>query len=240
MSVKGHVNAELESMKFDAMRQPYYEGLQKIKALNYEVDDYMHHFPAFVGHFTLARFLTLYELYKMTMGVAGHIAEVGVFKGASLLMFAKLVQLYEANSFTQVHGFDWFQGCDPGEMEKNLVKGGDTESYERVKALIEAQGLDHIAKLHVVDVRKDLEQVFKKYPHLQFKIVFLDAGTYDNMKACLPHFWPRLTPGGIMILDQYNHELAPGEVLAVREYLPDAKIRTLPNSWMPTAYIVKE
>ncbi|MCB9188190.1 MAG: hypothetical protein H6599_02800 [Flavobacteriales bacterium] len=35
-------------------------------------------------------------------------------------------------------------------------------------------------------------------------------------------------------------ELGPGETLAVCELLPGVKIKTLPNSWMPNAYAVKE
>lgn len=240
MEKKGHRNADLESSKFESLRKPYYEGLQVIKSLGYSPEDYIQHFPCFAGHLTISRFLTMYELYKRSLGIAGHIADVGVYKGASLLMFAKLVLLHEANALTQVHGFDWFRGCEPGVMDKHLVKGGDRESYERVARLIEAQQLDHIAKVHVVDLRKDLDEFFVKYPHLKFRLVFLDAGTYENIAACLPHFWPRIVSGGLLVLDQYNHELAPGEVAALDEYLPNAKVRTIQNSWMPNGYIVKE
>ena len=63
---------------------------------------------------------------------------------------------------------------------------------------------------------------------------------YDVMKAAIPLFWDRLIPGGIMVFDQFSHELGPGETIAVRELLPNAKIQTIPNSWMPNAYAVKE
>lgn len=239
MQKRDHINGHLESIKFDSLRTPYYEGIETIKNLNYEIEDFINYFPCFTGHLTLSRFLSLYDLYKKTLGIPGHIAEVGVYKGASLLLFAKLVQLFESNALTQVHGFDWFEGTAPGQMEVNLIEGGYKESYARIKSLITSQRLDHIIRLHVLDVRKALSAFSEKYPHLQFKIVFLDAGTYDNVKACLPYFWPRISKGGLLILDQYNHELAPGETLAIREFLPDKEIYTIPNSWMPTAYIVK-
>lgn len=239
MKSSEHINGDLESVKFELLRTPYYAGIEKIKSLNYEIEDFIQYFPCFTGHLTLSRFLTLYELYKKVEGVPGHIAEVGVYKGASLLLFAKLVRLFESNAFTQVHGFDWFEGSFPGEMEKNMIEGGYKESYARITSLIEAQQLNDIIRLHVLDVRSELNAFSEKYPHLQFKIVFLDAGTYDNVKACLPYFWPRIAKGGILILDQYNHELAPGETIAVKEFLPDQEIYTIPNSWMPTAYIIK-
>jgi hypothetical protein len=127
---KGYRYGELESVKFEASREGYYEGLIQIKSLGYEVEDFIHHFPCFVGHLTLSRFLCLYELYKRSLGIAGHIADVGVFKGASLLFFSKLVQLFESSSLTQVHGFDWFKGCEPGEGEELLVRG-ESSQYSR-------------------------------------------------------------------------------------------------------------
>jgi predicted O-methyltransferase YrrM len=86
----------------------------------------------------------------------------------------------------------------------------------------------------------ELEDFFKENPHLYFKIVFLDAGFYDVVKKSLQVLWPRLNPGGVLILDQFGHELSPGEAMAVKEFLPDAEIRTINNSWMPTSYIIKK
>src|SRR5437868_10767329 len=99
MKPREHVNGELESIKFEVLRTPYYAGVEKIKSLNYEIEDFIQYFPCFTGHLTLSRFLTLYELYKKATGIPGHIAEVGVYKGASLLLFAKLVRLFEVNFF---------------------------------------------------------------------------------------------------------------------------------------------
>jgi len=230
----------LEYMRFDHRREGFYKGLERIKALNFPFEDILEHYPSFVGHMSLSRFLGLYELYKQTLGVAGHIAEVGTYKGASLLHFAKLVQIFEAESLTQVHGFDWFQGTGKDEITSYVKEGTYKESYERVLELVNAQNLGHIAFVHKMDVIKELKPFLERYLHLQFKLVFLDAGMYNIVKTVLPLFWERLTPGGIVILDQYNHEFSPGETLAVREILPHAKVKTLPNIWMPSAYIVKE
>jgi hypothetical protein len=84
-----------------------------------------------------------------------------------------------------------------------------------------------------------LSTFFEKYDHLQFKLVFLDAGMYEVVRAALPQFWPRLNKGGYLLLDQFNFDIAPGETRAVREMLPDAQVRTFPHGWMPSAYIIK-
>ena len=228
-----------ESLKFSERKKAYYESLAEILSLGYDREDLIHHFPSFVGHMTLSRFLVIYELYKMTLGVAGHIAEAGVYKGAGTLFLAKLTQIFEPESLTLVHGFDWFEGVQVTTEETNVMDGSYKEDYSRLMRLIQAQKLDHVVHIHKLDLRSELDQFFEENKYMQFKLVFLDAGLYDVVKHCLRHFWPRLTSGGVIIFDQFNHELAPGETRAIKEFMPDAKIKTFPFAWMPTAYVVK-
>ena len=142
---------------------------------------------------------------------------------------------------TLCHGFDWFQGTITSEKGSDLVfDGGYKTEYENIIELIDKQGFENILKIHKLDLRSDLAGFFSKYSHLRFKLVMMDAGTYDVMKASIPLFYERLNPGGIMIFDQYSHEFAPGECGALHEFLPNVSVRTIPNSWMPNAYLIKE
>lgn len=102
------------------------------------------------------------------------------------------------------------------------------------------QKLSNILKIHKMNLLTDCPAFFNKYKHLKFKLIMMDAGLYEVMRTAIPFFWERLIKGGIMIFDQYSHEFAPGETLAISELLSDVTVRTLPNSWMPNAYIVKE
>ncbi len=238
---QGHIYGEQESVKFNYRREQYYEYVDYLKKQPPTLEDFMHDFAAYIGHMSLNRLLTIYELYKKTLGLAGHIADVGVYKGASSLLFAKLIKIFEAESLTLCHGFDWFEGTKTGEKDSNLViDGGYKTDYENILELVNKQGFDNILKIHKLGLTKDLEEFFNKYPHLKFKLVMMDAGTYEVMKASIPYFYDRLIPGGIMIFDQYSHEFAPGETMAVSEILPKAVVRTIPGSWMPNAYLIKE
>lgn len=236
---EGTARVRFETMKFDHRRSAYYAGLEKIFSLGFSSEDYLHYFPAFVGHQTLARSLALYEAYKMTLGVAGHIAEIGVFKGAGTLLFAKLTQIFEPESLTLVHGFDWFRGIEPTDEEKHIRKGHAKESKERLLELIKCQGLNNIVHIHDLDVTRELDTFFDENAYMQFKLVFLDIGTYEASSASIKHFWPRLTVGGIMVFDEYSHELSPGQTRAVKDLLTNVKLETFPFAWMPTAYAVK-
>ena len=234
-----YIEGTYETKKFSSRKEPYYKSLERIISLGFSEEDYIHHFPSFAGHMTISRFIGLYELYKMTLGVAGHIAEVGVYKAAGTLFFAKLTQIFEPGSLTLVHGFDWFEGAKTTDEEPNVLDGAYKEDYERITELVKLQELDNIVHIHKIDVAKELDEFFEKNKYMQFKFIFLDCGVYDVVMSALRNFWPRLTSGGVMVFDQFNHELSPGETRAIKEFMPDAKIQTLPYGWMPTAYIVK-
>ena len=115
----------------------------------------------------------------------GHIAEIGSYKGASLLHFSKLVKIFEGESLTQVHGFDWFQGTGKDEINSFVEEGTYKESYERLIELIKIQGLENQTFIHKMDVTKELGPFLQQYLHMQFKLVFLDAGMYNIVKTVL-------------------------------------------------------
>jgi len=109
-----HINGTLESIKFEHRRKDFYEYRDFLNKQNIPTSDLLEHITAYAGHMSLNRIFTLYELYKKVQNVAGHIAEVGVYKGAGTILFAKLVQIFESEALTQVHGFDWFEGTGQG------------------------------------------------------------------------------------------------------------------------------
>lgn len=227
-------NWQFESTKDVPLARLSPEAFSKLMRLGYSTEDYIEQFPCFLGARYLSRFISIYECYRKTLGIEGHIAEVGVYKGAVSLLLAKLMLMFEPLSKTQVHAFDWWRAAQSEDEE------GYFESYERIKDMIDVQGLQRYVLLHRMNIQAELSAFFTKYKHLQFKFVFLDAGEYETVKKCINEFWPRLSNGGILVFDQFNHEVAPGETLAARELLPeDCVIRTFEYGWMPTSYVVK-
>ncbi len=229
---------QFENTKDTPLGQPSEGAHSRFKRMEYEFEDAYEYWPCFLGAKQISRYVSFIDAYKQTLGIAGHMAEVGVYRGGISLLLAKLSLLYEPHALTQVHGFDMFERIKAAATE---VKGHTfTETYQRVKDLIEVQGLQRWVLLHQMDVRTELKPFFDTNTHLRFKLVFLDAGSYETVRTCIEQFWPRLMPGGIMIFDQFNHEVAPGETKAVTEALPTGTVvRTFPAGWMPTAYVVK-
>jgi len=231
---------KFEYLKFDDRRKPFVEYVNYLETKDIPIKDWMEHFTSYIGHMSLSRVLGLYELYKKTLGISGHIGEIGIYKGASFFLFAKLIKIFESESLTQVHGFDWFQGTGDDDIEMKIEQGGYQQSYQEIINLNKKQGFENLAFIHKMDVVEELEEFLNDHLHLQFKLFFLDAGTHKVVKKVLPLIWERITPGGIVVFDQYNHELSPGETLAVREVLPNQKVHIIPNIWMPSGYVIKE
>jgi predicted O-methyltransferase YrrM len=239
---KNHIYGKFESMKFDHRRKNYAEYTDYLEKSNVTKKELIENIGAYIGDMSLNRLMTLCAYFDMTQNIAGHIADVGTYKGGSALLFAKLMKIHNPESTWQVHGFDWFKGTpSASENDSMLVpEGGYLSSEEELRKLTNLQNLDPIFRLHNLNIISELDKFFNDLPHLQFRLVFMDAGLYDVMDKAIPLFWSRLITGGIMVFDQLSHEFAPGEISAVRKHLPNEVINTLPNSWMPNAFIRKQ
>lgn len=227
--------------KFKDIDKDFHANLQKMIELDIDQAELIHHFPSYTGHVNLARYLLLYDLYKKCYELSGHIADIGTWKGPSFFFMSKLVRLFESYSMTQVHGFDWFKGMQPDLGDDRTLKGLYTDcDYEMILKLIDIQNLKDIAIIHKMDLTTELDAFFEKYPHLRFKMVFLDCGIAKVLEKSLENFWPRLVHGGILIMDHYNSELSPSESKILEQFVGNNHIKHFPFNRQPTAYVIKE
>lgn len=228
-----------QKLKFEEIDKSFHEAMANILKLDIPRVDLVHQFPIYTGHVNLARYLFFYDLYKRVYKLAGHIADIGTWKGASFMFMAKLVKLFEGYSDTQVHGFDWFKGMKPSKHDDAGQAGVYASDYSRLVKLIQLQNLNDTAVLHKLDLTKDLPKYFKDKPYLRYKFVFIDCGIAKVLNESLKHFWPRLVKGGILILDHYNSEASPMESEILESYIGENKIEHWPITRWPTAFIVK-
>ena len=83
-----------EHKKFNELRKSYYDLINKLSR-GFSSQELIENFPIFAGELTLSRYFTLYEYYKKTRHLAGHICEVGTYRGASLIFLAKILKMFE-------------------------------------------------------------------------------------------------------------------------------------------------
>lgn len=226
--------------KYKTDDDQYFDYISKLDGLWDGPKDLIYNFNVFVGSVNLARFLAYYEMYKQVVDISGDIADVGTYRGASLLTFAKFIKIFEPYSQTRAHGFDWFKGMDPGPDDAAANEGKYVPSKQTLQRLVDLQGLDGFIELHDMDLTSpDLPAFLNERPWLRFKCIFLDCGMAKVMQSTLEHMYPRLVPGGILILDHFNNAMSPQESSIVQSFTGDAVVRQIPYSRGPSAYIVK-
>lgn len=149
----------------------------------------LENFPKYVRRQHLKRFLALYEVFKLALPVKGSVIDCGVFRGFSLMSWAKLSAMLEPENLTRrVYGFDSFAGFPSvSDRDENPVvdvaEGGlSADSYEELLALIAEYDRDrflgHVDKVHLVrgDVVETIPNFVREHPHLLVSLLFIELG----------------------------------------------------------------
>ncbi|HLG55066.1 MAG TPA: TylF/MycF/NovP-related O-methyltransferase [Vicinamibacterales bacterium] len=196
-------------------------------------------FGKFASRQAIGKFLARYEIFKKILGVNGSIIECGVLHGAGLLTYAKLSSLFEpANHVRKVVGFDTFAGFpsiadkDSSGTSSHLEVGGlSGSSLDDVAAAVALydtnRPLSHIQKIELVqgDLTVTAPQYLKDNPHLVVALLYLDVDLYEPTLAALRTFVPRMPKGAVIVFDELNARMFPGETLAVDEALGIRNLR---------------
>ncbi len=196
----------------------------------------------------IRKILSRYELFKKTLNIPGDIVECGVFKGVSFMFWLKCLKIYSPNSQKKVIGFDMFSGF-PKNLKKiekisakKYVKSSEFKGLDPMELSKKARRIAKDKKFEFVkgDVSKTSKNYIKKNYGFKISLLHLDLDTYNGTKSALVNFFPKLSKGGIVILDEYGSR-GWGETEAVDEFLKEKryKVNLLDNTESPTGYIIK-
>ena len=190
-------------------------------------------FTKFTSRQALTKFIARFEIFRKQLEVNGSIVEIGVHRGASLMTWAHLSSILEPVNYTRkVIGFDTFEGFpeigvkDSKGISEHLVKGGFIPTENAELDLLHAIELfdlnrlmNHIHKVELVkgDVCVSLPQYLDENPHLLVSLLHLDADLYAPTKTTIELLLSRIPKGGIILFDEVNMKLFPGETLALLE-----------------------
>lgn len=175
--------------------------------------------------------------YIVNNNIPGEIVECGVWKGGSMMAVAMtLLSMNAADK--NLYLFDTYEGMtDPGNIDiscrgdkaTELLRKTkkDEEAYiwaysplEKVKSNVLNVGYD-AQKIHFIKGKVE-ETIPDKSPAM-ISLLRLDTDWYESTQHELTHLYPRLTPGGIIIIDDYGHW--QGAKRAMDEYIHDNNIR---------------
>jgi O-methyltransferase len=152
-----------------------------------------------------------FQVERLKKDVPGAFAELGVYKGDS----AHVLHLMDPSR--EFHLFDTFEGFTEKDLTAETGKAAtytkhnfaDT-SIERVKEKL-SSGKFVFHKGYFPDSASGLDN------NIRFALVNMDADLYIPTKAGLEFFYPRLAPGGVIIIHDYNPDW-PGIMKAVDEF----------------------
>ena len=195
------------------------------------------------------KMLVRYDLFKMSLNIPGDIFECGVFKGACLFYWAKLLEIYLPNSIKNVVGFDTFDffASSVKEYEKQNINQFINESncasqpVKKLQSMIDQTTFKKKIKLVPGDLTKTAPQFSSSNKGLKISLLHIDVDTFDATQAILKHFYPYVSRGGIIIFDEYSVK-GWGETDAADDFFsnkPNVTIQSVPFSEKPTAFIVK-
>ena len=184
-------------------------------------------FTKYVRRQHLKRFLALYEVFKLAMPVKGSVVECGVFRGFGLMAWAKLSAMLEPENLTRrIYGFDTFEGF-PSVREQDRsaftdARTGDlcSNSYDELNELIREYDRDrflgHVPKVELIrgDITRTVPHFAASHPHLVVSLLYLDADMYEPTKVALETFLPRMPKGAVVVFDELDNPIWPGETAA--------------------------
>jgi O-methyltransferase len=166
------------------------------------------------------RLLNHYHLLSQVLAynVPGSVVELGTWAGISAQMLAAVMESFR--STRTLHLYDSFQGL-PEPSEKD--KGGETNQYlQKGEFLVSEEQLKR--NLEPFAVRYKIHPGWFK-DTLPFELpetiayAHLDGDLYDSVMECLAAVYPRVSEGGVIVIDDYDHALWPGAKRAVDDFL---------------------
>ena len=210
------------------------------------IETKLENFPKYVRRQHLKRFLAMYEIFKLILPVKGSIVECGVFRGFSLMAWAKLSTILEPENLTRrVYGFDSFSGFpsvnEADRTGAGVAEPGDfhTTSHDELRELIRAYDQDrflgHIPKVQLIpgDATKTIPEFVKQNDYLLISLLYLDFDLYEPTKIALEQLVPRMPRGAVVAFDELDNPIWPGETKALLEMLPVGRLKIQRLEWDP-------
>jgi O-methyltransferase len=177
-------------------------------------------------------------LYLVQHEIRGDIVECGVWKGGSMMAVALTLQESSVTD-RNLHLFDTFEGMSApgpgdvsfrGESAANLLsKSGRDSSWvwansalDEVKRNLNTTGYP---SERIFFIKGRVEETLPEQAPARIALLRLDTDWYESTYHELLHLYPRLCPGGVLIIDDYGHW--KGARNAVDKYFAERKLKLL-------------
>jgi len=162
-------------------------------------------------HVSADRCYVLYATLAQAGHVPGEVWECGVYKGGTAALLA--AYLRDRHPDKTLRLFDTFAGMPATDPAKDLHAKGDfaDTSVAAVAA--------YVGAVRACDVHPGLiPQSFAGLEASRIAFAHVDLDIYSAVRDCLAFVWPRVSFGGVVVLDDYGFPTCPGARAAVDEF----------------------
>ncbi len=175
--------------------------------------------------------------YIVASEIPGSFVECGVWKGGSTMAAALMLSELKRTD-RQLYLFDTFEGMPrPSEVDTDRQ---DARAIDTFEALQTGQDSSDFCRAHFAEVQEALastgypqqsvhwvkgkvEDTIPENAPDSIALLRLDTDWYESTRHELEHLFPRLSPGGVLIIDDYGHW--QGCQKAVDEYFDKNRTR---------------
>ena len=165
------------------------------------------------------------QFLKHTMDVEGDFAECGAFRGLTSFLFCNYIRLANPGFKGEgYHIFDSFEGLSDPKPEDVI----SSSLYGEMGTYREGRGAFHGTLEVVRNTLRDypliefhpgwIPESLVGIPERQYRFVHLDLDLYEPIKGAIEYFYPRLSRGGVIVIDEYAVPRWPGAKRAVDEF----------------------
>jgi hypothetical protein len=165
-------------------------------------------------------FLNLVCEQILKEGITGDIAELGVFRGNSAATLNKLAQALGTTAYL----LDTFQGFDSRDVQgpdAGVTMTFSQTSLQLAQSIAGAENAEYI-------VGRFPESASQLPSNAVYCLVHIDCDLYAPCKAALEYFYPRMRPGGFLVLHDYTALYWDGIEMAIDEFFSNKPERVIP------------
>lgn len=165
------------------------------------------------------RLATLWRAAMNAADVPGSLAEVGTYQGGSAYFIAATFRAMLGLELP-FEVIDTFTGHPP---EKRSAR--DLGQQNEPGMFTDTSFEDVVAYLSTFELitvhRGEFSRVAPTLPDQAYRFVHLDVDLYESTVDCLRYFAARLSPGGVIVVDDYGKPSCPGIEAAIMEFLAE-------------------
>jgi len=161
------------------------------------------------------RFFALERAARRVANVPGNACEVGCFRGLSAYIAAAAFR--DIGKKLTFHICDSFEGLSEPTAADAAQGNENAEAFKaRDYRCSEADVRAHLAEFDCFEFHKGwIPAPFKKIENERFRYTHVDVDLAEPTRDSIEFLWPRLNPGGVMMLDDYAGMRFPGAKRAI-------------------------